>query len=170
MMDKVDPKSTSISQFSSLPSFTALIHNCSFTLVHCNANTSLYCADTPLSVLHCTHAKENNILKPCAVWRMSSATIAQCRITITIQCNAVSRMHSAAEGGHRSTETTMNSNLAASDVREQEEGRKGTASPSSSSSSSSSLLSSSLLSTSSSSSSAALSHFFLFYHHQQLLV
>ena len=32
-------------------------------------------------------------------------------------------MHSAAEGGHRSTETTMNSNLAASDVREQEEGR-----------------------------------------------
>ena len=133
-MNRVDPKSTSISQFSGLPSFTALIHQpCSFTLIH---KTSLYChcADTPLSVSHCTHAKENNILKPCAVWRMSSATIAQCRITITIQCNAVSRMHSAAEGGHRSTETTMNSNLAASDVREQEEGRKGTAWPSSSSS------------------------------------
>ena len=32
-------------------------------------------------------------------------------------------MPSAAGGGHRSTQTTMNSNLAASDVRGEEEGR-----------------------------------------------
>ena len=48
LMDRVDPKTNSISQFPSLPASTAMLYQCSFT-------------NTVTTILHCTHANCYNV-------------------------------------------------------------------------------------------------------------